>query len=473
MSKYKKTYIKIAWQLLFWFLIIGLSVAVLLTTVSFWKAQEALTHEITNNLYSIAERQSEQIANYLTERERHIHTLATIPEVQQACQVFLAHGDSSKQTESAKALLRYKEAFRYENLFFVSVDGKLCYSSQPQLKNINFKTHNTYQNTELAAVFERANILLQSEISDFSYAPFTPYPTAFIAQPMYIKGLIKGVLIAQINNQEINAIINNYTGLGKTGETMLLALVKNKAILIADLRNRAHSAFELSFDINEEKNNSLAPQYAIKGQRGSGLDTDYRGQQVIALWSYIPSLRAGLVIKIDTDEAFEPIQKLRFMLITIILLTVLVVIFVAFYIARRIAKPIVALTKFSENVGQGDLDTRIHIKAQNEIGQLADAFNQMVENLKISKSALEDYSKNLEQKVKQRTLTIKEQNEELQASEEELRQNLEELQATQETLQQQKEVLEKTLQELKSSQAQLIHSEKMATLGQRVANIAH
>jgi serine phosphatase RsbU (regulator of sigma subunit) len=430
MPNRRKRHIKIAWQLLFWFLIIQFPAAVVLTYVSFWKARTALTEEITNNLESIAQRQSKQITNYLEEKERNVNTLSAIPEVQQAFNDFLV-GDTTKKIIHEEMLLRYKEAFRYENLFFVSVEGDLCYSSQPNLNNkdnnkekINFKTHPIYKETELAAVFERANILLQSEISDFSYVPFTQIPTAFIAQPIHIEGRIKGVIIAQINNNEINEIVNDYTGLGKSGETMLIIELDEKALLIANLRNRANSAFILSFDISQNSSDNKALENAIKGQRGNGLDIDYRGQEVITHWSYIPALRAGVIVKVDSTEAFEPIQRLRFILILIILATLLIVIFAAVFIAQGIARPIVKLTKFAEKVGRGNLEEKIHISSRNEIGKLADSFNQMTENLKTSKEGLEDYSKNLEDKVKERTAELSEALEELNNINEELSINM-------------------------------------------------
>ncbi len=68
---------------------------------------------------------------------------------------------------------------------------------------------------------------------------------------------------------------------------------------------------------------------------------------------------------------------------------------------------------------------------------------------------------------------IKTQNEELYASKEELKMNVEELQAIQNTLAEQNTELEKTVRTLVETQDQLIQSEKMASLGQLVASIAH
>ncbi|MCC5946638.1 MAG: tetratricopeptide repeat protein [Bernardetiaceae bacterium] len=83
--------------------------------------------------------------------------------------------------------------------------------------------------------------------------------------------------------------------------------------------------------------------------------------------------------------------------------------------------------------------------------------------------ALEASTKEVEQKNNE----IQSQNEELQASEEELKQNLDKLLALQNDLENKNQTLENTLQELQSAQSQLVQSEKMATLGQLVANIAH
>jgi two-component system NtrC family sensor kinase len=72
----------------------------------------------------------------------------------------------------------------------------------------------------------------------------------------------------------------------------------------------------------------------------------------------------------------------------------------------------------------------------------------------------------LENKVKERTREIQDKNEELKLQQEELK-------TINEVLEDQKEELQRTLENLKQAQTQLVQSEKMASIGQLVAGIAH
>ena len=117
----------------------------------------------------------------------------------------------------------------------------------------------------------------------------------------------------------------------------------------------------------------------------------------------------------------------------------------------------------------------LEVKIKDQKDQLEQLLANEEENLMNAEmllmvnEQLEEQQKTIEVQVKE----IQEKNEELRASEEELRQNLEELQTTQEELHRQKVEVENAYKELQSTQRQLIQAEKMASLGQLVANIAH
>lgn len=116
-------------------------------------------------------------------------------------------------------------------------------------------------------------------------------------------------------------------------------------------------------------------------------------------------------------------------------------------ITRRLISPIISLTSYTKDLAQGDFSGIEEASQQrhDEIGVLTQNFVQMAKNLEQSHKELEDYNQTLEQKVDQRTYALSLKN----------------------------SALKQALSDLEESQQQLIHSEKMAALGQLISGIAH
>ncbi len=124
----------------------------------------------------------------------------------------------------------------------------------------------------------------------------------------------------------------------------------------------------------------------------------------------------------------------------------------SFLTAFTITKPVKNFIKDIKIISGGDLDHKVNIRSRDEIGQLADEFNQLTGSLKNTIKEKEEYAGkladmnvNLEKKVQERTLALKDSNKQL----------------------------EHAFKELQGAQSQLVQSEKMASLGQLVAGIAH
>ena len=96
-----------------------------------------------------------------------------------------------------------------------------------------------------------------------------------------------------------------------------------------------------------------------------------------------------LTIEYQTAELFAPVAKLRNIILSISLVLTILAVIPGILISNYISKPLSKLEAAMDKIGKGDMGIKVDIKRNDEIGQLADAFNQMVEHRKQAEEALQ------------------------------------------------------------------------------------
>ena len=94
-------------------------------------------------------------------------------------------------------------------------------------------------------------------------------------------------------------------------------------------------------------------------------------------------------------------------------LAVLLALVLGILFSKYLTKPILMLTKGTKSIAEGNLDTLVDVKRNDEFGSLADSFNTMAQDLKRAHDELKQYNLELEEKVALRTSELSQINREI------------------------------------------------------------
>ena len=208
-----------------------------------------------------------------------------------------------------------------------------------------------------------------------------------IAAPVIFEDNFLGNIILCIDLSHFYQILLDKTGLGETGEIYIVNMEK---YAISPLRFKTDAVLQEKI---ETKNLLMCLKHSDE-MHPPGCDkiiwiySNYQGVLVLGTHEYIKELQWNLIAEISLNEVFKPLVKLRIALIIWVLLFILVSFLLGNSLARFITKPIIILKDGTKIISKGNLDYQVVIERNDEIGELASNFNQMVLSLKDSTKSL-------------------------------------------------------------------------------------
>ncbi|MBI9089657.1 MAG: methyl-accepting chemotaxis protein [Desulfobacterium sp.] len=362
------------------------------------KSKAALEKAAFDQLHAVETIKSNQIREFFNQRQIDLNLLAKNSEVKTIYRELVdyhnAHGIQPTDPfdvattefrriydEHGSYLNSFVKDYGYYDLFLIcSAHGHVMYT---QAREADFGTNlkaGPYSTSSLAKLWSRVVRTEQPALQDFeAYAPSNDEPAAFIGTPLVDESGKKiGVLALQISLTEINKIMNERTGLGKTGETYLVGpdkLMRSDSFLDPEYHSVKNSFKNPAKGIVD----THASNEALKGNSGTEIIMAYNGNSVLSSFSplEIGEIRWAMIAEIDESEAFAAIRSLEIFMVLVALVALVPIVFITLLVARGITRPIIQAVDLARVMAEGDLTQSLTIKQNDEIGLLADSLNAM------------------------------------------------------------------------------------------------
>ncbi|KKL18939.1 hypothetical protein LCGC14_2470510, partial [marine sediment metagenome] len=280
-----------------------------------------LRDESFAKLTAIGTIKKNQIEGYFGERLGDVSVLSTNATVLSALEAFNTAFDAeggkaggeqwtAVEKEFADWLVQYNEEYGYYDLFLIHSDGDVIYTVAKESDLGQDLVNGSLKTSPLAKCFR--NALNSTSLQDFEpYAPSNGEPCAFVGAPVKKDGKTVGVVALQLPLSAINSIMQERTGLGKTGETYLIG--SDKLMRSDSFLDPTGHSVKASFAGNVANNgcDTEAARLALSGKTGADVIIDYNGNPVLSAYSPldIAGLHWAILAEIDVAEAFSPVDK--------------------------------------------------------------------------------------------------------------------------------------------------------------------
>ncbi|MEI6378348.1 MAG: sensor histidine kinase [Candidatus Falkowbacteria bacterium] len=331
--------------------LLALLVAIVLGYLQFSSSHSLLEKNSFSNVSTIADYKENSIKEYLNDRKASLLVAESFFDIKTNLPVLSKYVSQPNNIKYKAAvakldsqLVPFMRVYGYEDVLLVGLDDKVLYSAN---KNYGAKIGQPLRDltNELLNVARTGTFV--SGIFPFSADP-SKYEIMIAGPATDLAGKLSGIIVYEVSMNDIFGIAEDTTGLGKTGETVLgiyehnlpykfkAGVNENRIIFLNALRQDSNAAFNRYIEMGDK--NGVPLQKAVDGQDGQGASIDYRGVSVISAWRYLEDLKIGLVAKVDTSEAFAPVDSMRNQTIIVMIVASIIILFLSILLAISYVK---------------------------------------------------------------------------------------------------------------------------------------
>lgn len=385
-------------QLVGYFSILSIVTVLLVAISANVRSREALKRSVIDRLGVATSLKEYQVNQWVDNQRRDVILMTQLQDMIGNAEVAFTKDKESPEfkaaEESIKKLMKDLSAVK-PNIRQISVlnnNGIVIISTNKEREG----KYQSLGNTTTYLTRDQSRVT----IPNFYISAITGKAAMTFAAPLASKaGSRIGVVAVDLDLQGVDDIIRERTGLGTSGETYLVGRLPSKNILVS---GAGADSKELANGIKSDGIDAAA-----RDEDGEGNYQSYKGVPVLGSYVWLENLNLALIAEMSQAEAFEPADRLARDILLIGLSSAGILLTAVYLIARRISQPILAIADAANQVSSGNFNSQAPVLTEDEIGLLAIAFNQMTSQLKASGEQVADYSRNLEQKVEQRTSEIK------------------------------------------------------------------
>jgi signal transduction histidine kinase/HAMP domain-containing protein len=207
-------------------------------------------------------------------------------------------------------------------------------------------------------------------------------PYLLLAVPLTsIRRKIVGVIVAKTNMKFLWELMREE----KFGHAGFMYLVNERGRLIANKDPLLVLENPDLMHIPKVAEFLTGSKNQIAGTKGIGLN----GDDVLSTYAVVPDLGWAVIIEEPVAFALADLKKLEFFTKTLMVAGLLMGVVIIVFLSNRITRPILKLRDGANIIEKGNLNHRVEIDTNDEIGELGAKFNQMAIALKNAQETLE------------------------------------------------------------------------------------